>query len=346
MKRYKKVIVIATAIALLGFVARVLWFSPAEAASIDLDSVPIIVPDNMPQVQRETVTVTGGDFDLEAELIIPQGGRRLKPAVIFAPGSGQSHFHDYSPGFIETYIEGVFLSNDIAVLLINKRGIGASEGRWQQNDIQGRADDIHAAVRFLQGRPSIDASQIGVVGHSQGGWVASLAAAQHDDVAFFVTLAGPTTSVLEQIEQSSRNTFRCEGFEGDTLDRKVANHLRTLRTAASVGKVVPVGEMAFMAGIIDYDPREALLTVEVPGLLVFGEMDILVPFAENQARFDEIFHDGTPDNLTIVEMAQANHTFHLVSNDCTSWAESQTLPFSAELVDRLNAWLDANELSQ
>lgn len=323
-----------------------LAFAPTDDLPFDPAEVPVIVPGDMPEVERLPVTVNSGDVNLEAELIIPQGGRDLKPAVVFSPGSSASHFHDYSPGFIATFVENVFLPNDMAVLLVNKRGIGASEGRWQQNDIQGRADDLYAAVRFLQDHPAIDAGQVGVIGHSQGGWVVQLTAAQHDDVAFFISLAGPATTVAEQIEQSSRNGFVCDGLDSAAVERKVNSHMRTIRASAAAGKVIPVGELAFMAGILDYDPRSALQTVEAPGLLVFGESDILVPVAENQARLDELFPDGLPANLSAAVMAGSTHGFHLVPDPCTGWVDSQTMPFSAELVETLDAWLVGQGIAQ
>jgi len=338
----KKIGIGALALVIIGAVVIVLTSSSDDAPTFDPDIIQIIVPDDMPEVERIPVTVTSGQFDLEAELIIPQGGRDQKPAVVFSPGSSAVTFHDYSPGFIETFVEGVFLSNDMAVLLMNKRGIGQSEGHWQQNSIEGRADDVYAAIQFLQNHPAIDPAQVGVIGHSQGGWVSQLVAARHDDVAFFISLAGPATTVEEQIEQSSRNDFQCAGYDDATVEKKTNSHMRTIRTSAAAGNVIPVGDLAFMANILTYDPRDALQSVDAPGLLVFGESDILVPVPENQARLDEIFPTGLPDNLAVTVVAQSTHGFHLVSDPCISWTDAQTTPFSTELVDTLNNWLADN----
>lgn len=49
------------------------------------------------------------------------------------------------------------------------------------------AADANAAVRLLQSRPEIDRDAIGLVGHSEGGIVAPIAAAIH----FVILLAGP-----------------------------------------------------------------------------------------------------------------------------------------------------------
>lgn len=294
---------------------------------------------NSPDLVREKFFVQSGDLKLEAELIMPAGGREVKPAVIFLPGSSASPYQGYSPGLVETYVQDVFLPRDMAVLYVNKRGIGQSEGNMLHNDFQGRADDVYAAVQYLKDHPSIDPENIGVIGHSQGGWVAPLVAAQHDDVAFFISLAGPTTTVEEQMVATYENDFRCQGCDSAELEEKTARNLNTTRFGASIGRVIPIGRIGFDAGIIDYDPRQALQTVSSPGLLVFGENDLLVPPDQNLARFDEIFGANPPENLTTVVIADASHSFRLVDGLCTSWETSLTLPHSEELTAVLQDWL-------
>lgn len=301
--------------------------------------IPVYVPEDMPQLERETFFIESDGLKLEAELLIPAGGRAAKPAVIFLAGSGQSHFNDYLSGFLESYVEGVFLPHDMAVLYFNKRGVGQSEGDSRRNDFQGRADDAYAAVQALQQHPGIDPERIGVIGHSQGGWITSLVASQHDDVAFFISLAGPATTVEEQIEQSYRNALRCDGLEGEQLARKVNGHMWQIRLGASAGRVIRAGEIGFIAGILDYDPRAALQSVRAPGLLVFGGTDPTVPPAENLARLDEIFPAGAPANLSVAAIPEANHGFRLTETGCETWPAYLALPVAQELVDLLGGWL-------
>ena len=52
------------------------------------------------------------------------------------------------------------------------------------------AGDALAAVAYLKGRKEIDYKRIGLIGHSEGGLIAPLAASQSADVAFIVLLAG------------------------------------------------------------------------------------------------------------------------------------------------------------
>jgi len=294
-----------------------------------------------PGIQREHFFVRSDGVDLEADLLVPVGGRDKKPAVVWSGGSGDSPYQNYRrTRIIETYVQDTFLPRDMAVLLVNKRGLGQSEGNWKHNDFQGRADDLYAAVRALRRHAAIDPDNIGLIGHSQGGWIVTLTASQHQDVAFFISLAGPTTTVWEQIEDTSESQRRCEGLAGIDLAKKVAKDMKWTWIGASLGRVLPLGEPGFDARIIDYDPRQALLAVRRPGLLVFADRDALVPADQNLARLAEIFGGKPPDVLDSVVIPNVNHVFRAAS-ECTDSEEWLSAPLSKDLSTVLQAWLTA-----
>lgn len=289
--------------------------------------------------QHEKFFIQSGDLQLEAELLIPNGGADSKAAVIFSGGSGDGLFQDYTLGFIETYVQDVFLPRDMAVLFVNKRGMGQSEGNWLHNDFEGRADDLYSAVQHLQNHPAIDPDNIGLIGHSQGGWIVGLTAAQHTDVAFFISLAAPTTPVRQQMIDTYTNDFACQGYEGEDLIRRADRQMRLTRLGANVGKVIDVGIIGFDTEIIDYDPQAALLAVESPGLLVYGSNDLLVPPEHSRQRLEEIFDGDVPDHLTFAVIDGANHSFRLVDDQCVSYEDALEMPQSDELLTVLEDWL-------
>jgi len=253
-------------------------------------------------VTRERFFIQSGDVRLESELLIPSGGRDVKPVVIFSSGSGHNIYQHYSPGLLEKYVLGVFLPRDMAVLFMNKRGLGESECNIWHSDFQGRADDVYAAVQYLQGHPSIDAGNIGLVGHSQGGWIVTLAASQHEDISFFISLAGPTQTVYEQVTDEIEFHLLCEGYQGAELQELVEKELSIRRLGATIGKFIPLGDVGFTSKILYYNPRPALQTAHSPGLLVFGEMDPMAPADQNLTRFNEIFSGNPPDNLKLLPL--------------------------------------------
>lgn len=292
--------------------------------------------------RRESLFVEADDgMRLGAELFIPNGGADQKAAVVWTPGSSDGAYHNYSWGLIETYVLDVFLSRDIAVLLTNKRGVGESEGNWLRQGIEGRAEDMYAAVRALKAHPDIDPDRVGLVGHSQGGWVVQQAAAQHDDVAFWVSLVGPTTSVWRNVEDNRRHIYRCQGYEGAELDAKVKALMRWPRVGYTLGKWTRFGSWYRDYLVLDYDPADALRSVQSPGLLVYAEHDDQVTPQLSLDRLNELFDGNPPEHLTAVVIEDATHAFRRVDDPCESWVDVADQPQSEELVQTLNGWLDA-----
>jgi hypothetical protein len=57
------------------------------------------------------------------------------------------------------------------------------------------ATDAYAAVTYLKGRKEIDPKRIGICGHSEGGIIAPMVAAEYSaDIGFIILLAGPGIS--------------------------------------------------------------------------------------------------------------------------------------------------------
>ncbi len=78
----------------------------------------------------------------------------------------------------------------IAVLRVDDRGVGGSTENGPGETIDDHVGDVLAGVGFLKGRKDIDPAKIGLIGHSEGGMIAPLAANRSPDVAFIVLMAG------------------------------------------------------------------------------------------------------------------------------------------------------------
>lgn len=89
----------------------------------------------------------------------------------------------------------------IAALEYDKRGIGQSTGRYQEN-LDRLTADATAAVAAMRGRPEIDARRIALIGHSQGGVIAPAVAAADPDIAAVVMLAGSVGDGVPYLRQA------------------------------------------------------------------------------------------------------------------------------------------------
>lgn len=113
------------------------------------------------------------------------------PAVVLVSGSGPQT-RDYEPGpfpFFQVMADHL-AREGIASLRYDDPGISASVGDLFETTVENRARILAAAVSLLAGHAEIRADMIGLVGHSEGGTVAPLAAAESGSVSFLVLLAG------------------------------------------------------------------------------------------------------------------------------------------------------------
>lgn len=115
-----------------------------------------------------------GALSLRGKLVLPEGAGPF-PAVVVVHGSEADSAVDY---YSEPYL---YAANGFATLAFDKRGTGESEGKYLQN-FHVLSDDVVAAVRWLRTQPGIDGNRIHLVGFSQGGWIAPLAALKDGNI--------------------------------------------------------------------------------------------------------------------------------------------------------------------
>ena len=103
------------------------------------------------------------------------------------------------------------------VVRYDKRGIGQSGGRAESASLNDYAEDVRAAIKMLENRKDVDLKRIAVVGHSEGGLVALIAASKEKKIAAVGLIATPGITgadiVLAQ-QQRLLNRMRTNGLCG------------------------------------------------------------------------------------------------------------------------------------
>lgn len=222
----------------------------------------------------------------------------------------------------------------------NKRGLGGSTGNWKKNSFYGRAEDAYAAVTYLKSQPFINAERIGISGHSQGGWIAQIVAAQHEDVAFVIALAGPTVGVKAQTGSNDSLRYLCNGYSGDKLAKRMKKDRKHKRLGYNVGKAIGfIGSARFWYLIADYNNDETLKSIHCPTLFLFAEHDINVNPEQNIEHFNNLFDNSPPNNFTIKVMQGGQHGFYIVSDRCVDWDTAAQQPFDPLFQKEVRNWL-------
>jgi dipeptidyl aminopeptidase/acylaminoacyl peptidase len=143
------------------------------------------------------------------------------------------------------------------------------------------ADDALAGVEFLKNHDLIDPDMIGLVGHSQAGWIIPLAASKSPDVAFMVISSGPTSTVGQEIYYSDL-------VEGDEEEKTEIS----LQEASDMARE--------FAGPHGFDPIPSLQELDIPGLWLLGARDSSIPIPLTIEILDSLIADHGMDFNYIV----------------------------------------------
>jgi uncharacterized protein len=248
------------------------------------------------------------------------------PALVMIHGSGPMGRNSLRP------LADHLARNGVAVLITDKRGVGRSTGRWARATFDDLADDALAGVSFLRGRPDILPYAVGLQGRSLGGWVAPLAAVRSADVAFVVVEAAPTLTPLEHERLRVYSQLRADGFErqdvaralalldlkfsvarsGEGWERLLAEMARA-KTESWIEYINPPASLEslrwYWDHVLSYDPIPALTSLRVPMLVLYGDLDTIVPPRVHRQRMEEAVRAAGGANVTIREFARANHGF-------------------------------------
>lgn len=143
------------------------------------------------------------------------------PAVILIAGSGPNDRDENILGHKPFLVIADYLTkNGFAVLRYDKRGVGNSKGDFKLATIDDFTADAKSAMDFLKNNSQIDKKQIGVIGHSEGGIVASMLAANNKkDIAFMVLMASPGISGIDIIMKQNEISMQQLGMEVENIER-------------------------------------------------------------------------------------------------------------------------------
>jgi pimeloyl-ACP methyl ester carboxylesterase len=351
---------------------------------LELKRVEKVSTLNRPQTPKPpfpypTEDVTFGnrkaDIKLAGTLTRPKGDGPF-PAVVLISGSGAQDRDEtvfgHKPFLV---ISDHFAKNGIAVLRFDDRGVGKSGGKQEGATSADFATDAHAAVKYLQTRKEIDPKRIGLMGHSEGGLIAPMVAAEHPkDVGFIVLLAGPGLpgdAVLraqleallkasgekpEKIELMKRlqraavtAVMKAAPDKGkDEAKEAVTKFLDSLteseRKSLDLDKAPVdslVGRVAdpWMAYFFKYDPRTTLGRVRCPVLAVNGELDLQVVPGANLAAIETAVKAGGNEKVTTKQLPKLNHLFQTANTGLPNEYGQIEETFDAEALKYLAEWV-------
>ncbi|MFW6330350.1 MAG: alpha/beta hydrolase family protein [Gemmatimonadota bacterium] len=236
---------------------------PLELMRTDAPTAPVRPQDPEPpfpyQVEEVRFTNEAAGIDLAGTLTTPRGEGPF-PAALLISGSGPQDRDEAIMGHRPFLVLADHLTREgIAVLRVDDRGVGESEGDFAAATSADFATDVAAGVEYLTSRPGIDRNAIGLIGHSEGGLVAPMVANQTDDVAWLVLLAPPGVPGDSLLRLQVAAIGRAMGQDESAIAGQVAQQSelqRIVREAADSMEAERALRRALRESIADLSPAE------------------------------------------------------------------------------------------
>ncbi|HEX3791968.1 MAG TPA: alpha/beta fold hydrolase [Pseudonocardiaceae bacterium] len=303
------------------------------------------------RLRPREVTFTSADVRLGGSLTVPD--RASFAGVVMVGGSGPADRTNdgYFPA-IQRQLAGA----GIAVLSYDKRGVGASSGEWRDTTLAGLAGDALVALDFLRAQPGVRVDDVGLFGHSEGGWVA-LHAAARAEVPWVITNSCPGMTPASQDRYALATVLRTDDLatqqdidsslalydrliEAGRRDADFAEATRIVGSAAAPSAFTEyywadVDERLweFLKRKQDHDPVPDALRLRCPHLAIFGAADQLVPVVDSVHLFTAAAcHPSRPlsATLTVRVFPGADHRIQT----------SGTIQLAPGYLQLLTRWID------
>lgn len=291
---------------------------------------------------------------LAGTLTLPENGSNFT-AVILITGSGPQNRDEELLGHKPFLVLSDYLTrNGIAVLRFDDRGTAKSTGNFSTATTQDFSRDVIAAVNYLMTRKEINHSKIGLIGHSEGGLIAPIVAAEDKDVAFIVLMAGPGIpgdSILilqseliqkaegrpeDEIDKSLRINRKIYSMiikskDDETLKNQLREEFNSEISQMTEDEKKQIGDPEIYINqqlrtltspwfkyFLTYNPVPTLEKVKCPVLAINGEKDLQVPPKENLSAIEMALKKGGNKNFETKMLPGLNHLFQTAKTGAVS----------------------------
>jgi pimeloyl-ACP methyl ester carboxylesterase len=269
-------------------------------------------------------------------------------AVVLVGGSGPTDRDELAFGIpVLGQLAAAIADAGFMVLRYDKRGVGQSGGRLESAGFADYAEDLRAAVKSLADRKDVDAKRIAVIGHSEGGAVALMAAAKDKRIAALGLIAASGVTGAELILQQQEHLLGrakisdAEKEEKIALQKKIHDAVITEKGWEDVPPALrkQVDNPEFRS-LLTNDPAKAMPDVRQPILIVQGELDTQVA-PSNADRLETLARKRK--NAPPVQVVKVPGVNHLLVPSATGEVEEYaSLPdkhVSQAVIAAVVAWL-------
>jgi pimeloyl-ACP methyl ester carboxylesterase len=320
--------------------------------------------------REQPVTVRSKDgVDLEGTFTMPPpSGASKFPALLMISGSGpqdrDATMFGHKPFAV---IADALTRRGFAVLRLDDRGVGKSKGNFRSATTQDFLHDAEAALDFLKARDPVDSKRIGLFGHSEGGIVAAMLAAERpDDVAFLVTFGGPGIPMSRLLIEQGEAVLKSAGAPAEAIAKQrsiqeamfplLLSDKGSIEIKTELDAIFQIADMPsaertiasaqisqalspWFRQLLAIDPGKFFEKVRCPVLAMNGELDTQVIAQSNLAGIEAALKRGGNQQIRAVAIPKVNHLFQTAETGSPSEYQTVEESVSPAVLDLLVNWL-------
>lgn len=156
-----------------------------------------------------------------ATLTLPPGKGPF-PALLLITGSGQQNRDEEIFGHKPFAVIADYLTRKgVVVLRVDDRGMGQTTGEVRHATSRDFAGDAEVSLNYLKKRKEVNPQKIGLLGHSEGGLIAQMIAAERKDIDYLIFLAAPGEPTTRLMSHQSEAFLLKAGLSKSYTDQYI-----------------------------------------------------------------------------------------------------------------------------
>lgn len=328
----------------------------------------------------EELFLKNGENIIAATLTLPLNSGTNYPIVVLASGSGPQDRNcellSHKPFLV---IADYLARNGIGSLRFDDRGVGKSTGVFQQASLIDFASDVKTCINFLANDSRFKTNPVGIIGHSEGGMHALMAAKGNKNVAFVIELASVGTSgknvLVEQQYLVPKQSGKSEEYAlwnqelyaglsqiiSSKSQQKATEPLNSFLDKMYVSSPPEYKDLTNIFNFklalnmllnndwgrqfLTFETKDYLSKLKIPILAINGSQDIQVPAISNNKGFSQNFSKKSKSASRAIIIEGKNHLFQTCKSCSVMEYGDLEETFSEEVLILMKDWIKGLKIS-
>ncbi|MCL2439853.1 MAG: prolyl oligopeptidase family serine peptidase [Alphaproteobacteria bacterium] len=218
---------------------------------------------------------------LELEARIERDETRAKQPLVFIASNLSS---EMDSSISQREFKSIFIKHGLAVMQMNFRGVGESDGDVRHTTTTAGLEDLRAATDYIKTLPWVE--YVGLIGSLFGG-----------DLVFHEVAERPALDYKFLILQSARIDTAARYERDNSID------FEAWKQNGYIVSVCNTHHYSMYTDALNYKPWKVARNIKIPTLIMYGEFDTICP-----REIAEKAHKSIP-NSTLVMMSKLDHKY-------------------------------------